>query len=296
MRNLTILKIDRKKVASYLQSKTATIDIDDVDYICIDGVVVKDQVVQGVDYETISRNEGGTFSLNWEHSNMKILFILKESYIMKDSFYMQNDRGNHKMNTLYDNNSDLWENPTYRNIVKLSYYTYLSINGLSSIMATIDFKNHETWNEACEVFRNNVAVVSANPFPALAFNISQTNDILLRKWLQLPEIKNQLKQVVDTLSPNIIYSGFDLGTVSSYSHLFGFLKGRSLSELVDTEGTQYVLGRAILSGGVLNGAPYVVDNRHIPWIQGKHPSGIHGGHKKMQEIANTMKLLCNGNK
>lgn len=48
MNNTTFLKIDRNKVTSYLQSKTATIDIDDVDYICIDGVTVKDRVVKGV--------------------------------------------------------------------------------------------------------------------------------------------------------------------------------------------------------------------------------------------------------
>lgn len=291
MNNPTFLKIDRNKVASYLQSKTATIDIDDVDYICIDGVVVKDQIVKGVDYETISRNEGGMFSPNWEHSNMKILFILKESYIMMESFYNQNDRGNHKMNILYKKNSDLWENATYRNIVKISYYTYLSMKGLSSIMDTIDFKNLETWNEACEVFRNNVAVVSANPFPALAFNSSLTNQMLLRKWLEYPEIMNQLNQVVDTLSPNIIYSGFDLGIVSSYQHLFGFLKGRKLSELEDFEGKQYTLGHPILSGDVLNRLPYVLDNNNTVWIQGKHPAGI-SSHKSMQETANSiMKLL-----
>lgn len=287
---MTTIKISQGNVDSYQERETATIDINDADYICIDDVVIKDDLTHGVKYETILRNEGGIFSPNWESSNMKILFILKESYILKDSFD-NNDRGGHKMNTLYnDNNDDLWDNATYRNIVKISYYTFLSMNGMSSLAPSTNFKDHETWSKACDVFKNNVAVMSANPFPALAFNSTKTNAALLKRWLQIDEIKNQLKSAVENISPNIIYSGFDLGTVSSYSHLFGFLKERCLSELVDTNGRQSVLEHTILSGGTMNGLTYVIDDNHVPWIQGKHPSG-RLSHKQMQKSADVISNL-----
>ena len=93
-----------------------------------------------------------------------------------------------------------------------------------------------------------------------------------------------------TVSPEKrIYAAFDLGWVSTYSHLFGWLKGRTLKELVDCEGEQKVLGKSILSGGVSNGRTYVIDKNGVLWLQGLHPSA-RLSHVKMQSLATALWL------
>jgi hypothetical protein len=228
-------------------------------------------------------NEGGAFSPEWEKSDMKLLFILRESYILKPSFDA-GDRGGHRQNEEYLTNDDLWENATYRNLVKITYFSYYSM--LDIPLKEVDFKQDEVWDEACDIFRKHAAVICANPFPGLAFSSKDTDPVLLAEWLKLPEVQELLKEKIGRLDPKYIYGAFDLGLVSSYSHLFGWLKARTLNELVGIEGAQRVFDTEIVAGGVAVGRTYAVDKNGRVWIQGTHPSRI--SHKKTKEFASAI--------
>ena len=284
---MNIIKILNYNVNAQLEAEWATLPIKKCAYILIGGRVIKNEIEEGHEYVTISANEGGAFTPDWEHSELKLLFILRESYILKDSFFKNNDRGGHKMNQLYDENAELYYNPTYRNMVKVTYYAYLSMSGVPQ--TNIDFRQKKVWDEACSVFRSNAAVISVCPFPGLAFKSTRTNLSYLKEWIEIPEVQSLLKAKIDDLNPKRIYAAFDLGWVSTYSHLFGWLKGRTLKELVDCEGMQAVLGNSILSGGVENGRTYAIDSNGVLWFQGIHPSARFS-HSRMQSFAST---LCN---
>ena len=278
----TKLKIASGQVDSYCDRNYATIDVDEVAYIEINGVVLKDETQGDCDYVTIEANYGGAFSPEWEHSDIKLLFILRESYILKDSFYKNGHRGNCHMNKLYDNNEDLKENATYRNMVKITYYAYLEKQGLT--IESINFRDTGVWNEACAVFRKHAAVISVNPFPGLAFKKTNTKTTLLNKWLSIPQVVALLQAKVQELAPKCVFAAFDLGYISSYRDLFGWLKGRPLEELIASEGQQAVLGHRICYGGVLEQRTFVVDECNVRWIQGIHPSA-RLSHKKMHQMA-----------
>lgn len=281
----TLIKIEKHLVDEYCKSRYATINVDDAAYIEVDGAIVKNTLESNVEYVTLLPNNGGAFSTEWAQSELKLLFILKESYILKDSFYQDDHRGGFQMNKLYDDNTELWTEPAYRNIVKITYYAYLHKEGRS--LTDVDFKQPQVRNEAIKIFRRNAAVISANPFPGLAFNKPYTKSTLLKKWLTIPQITAQLKSTIEELAPKSIFAAFDLGYVSSYSHLFGWLKGRVLAQLVECMGEQTVLGNKVCCGGVIDNVVYATDDAGIDWIQGTHPSA-RLSHAQMQRFARTI--------
>lgn len=280
------IKIANYKADAYLNKPTCTIGIKDPDFIQINGRVIKNELKDGENYVTIMANEGGAFSPEWEKSDMKLLFILRESYILKPSFDA-GDRGGHRQNEEYLTNDHLWENATYRNLVKITYFSYYSM--LDIPLKEVDFKQDEVWDEACDIFRKHAAVICANPFPGLAFNSTKTDLGLLKEWLIIREVQNLLKEKICQLNPKRIYAAFDLGLVSSYPHLFGWLRGRTLEELVETQGSQSVFGTEVVSGGVMHGRSYAVDKNGKVWLQGIHPSA-RMSHKKMMTIASALWL------
>lgn len=283
----TEFKIKQFHAITQLESEWATVSIEKYASMIIEGSVIKNDLEEGEEYVTIKANEGGAFSPDWEKSKLKILFILRESYILKDSFFKNNDRGGHKMNRLYGDNAELYSNPTYRNMVKITYYAYLSMMGTSN--TNPNFRSKSVWDEACSVFRSNAAVISASPFPGLAFKSTRTNMGYLKKLIEIPEVQSLLKAKIDELNPKRIYAAFDLNWVSTYSHLFGWLKGRTLKELVDCEGEQKVLGKSVVSGGILNGRTYAIDRNGVLWVQGIHPSA-RLSHLRMQTFATALWL------
>ncbi|MED9995936.1 MAG: hypothetical protein UFP03_03985 [Paludibacteraceae bacterium] len=273
----TRIKIAKEIVGQYHSRDCATINPAEVSYIEVDGNVLKDETQDKVKYETIYANSGGAFLPEWKHSDIKLLFILRESYILEDSFYncKEPDRGGHKMNELYIEGRDwvwnFWENATYRNMVKITYLLYLEKYKI------VDDRLNNGWGDvkvdACKVFREHAAVISANPFPGLAFNSTKTNQPLLKEWLSFPEIRSKLQSEVNALSPKCIYGAFDLGCVSSYYHLFGWLKHRTLAELInDLKCEQMIWEYKILSAGKFGNRPYLIDEFNVCWIQGIHPS------------------------
>lgn len=297
MKNCHII-IEKSKIEEYKNKKFATINPDDVSKIVINGEVVKNKMQDGIEYVTILSNIGGAFSQEWAKSDIKIPFILRESYILYDSF-INGDFGGHDKIKEYTEGDDwkenLWENVTYRNMVKITYLTYLmKIGEISEIInddIAGEFKRifSEKWNEACEIFIKHAAVISANPFPALAFSSTRTDQSLLNKWLSIPEIKSMLQEEVKEFNPKCVYGAFDLGSVSSYEDLFGWFKGKKLEELVVQDGEQDIIGRRVTSGGKYDKFTFATDEFNVKWIQGVHPSS-RLSHEKMLQIA----LLAQG--
>lgn len=276
----TRIKIAKEIVGQYHSRDCATINPAEVSYIELDGNVLKDETQDKVKYETIYANSGGAFLPEWEHSDIKLLFILRESYILEDSFYncKEPDRGGHKMNELYIEGRDwvwnFWENATYRNMVKITFFTYLVKNGEINEIINNDWNGGfkgiwgKKWDEACKIFIKHAAVISVNPFPALAFPSTRTDKSLLNKWLFIPEIKSMLQEEVKELNPKCVYGAFDLGSVSSY----------------EQDGEQDILGRRVTSGGKYDKFTLAIDESDVKWIQGVHPSS-RLSHKKMLQIA-----------
>ena len=282
----TEIKIAKHHVDAYCEKNYATIDVKLVAYIKVCGCVVKNEPEEpGVEYETIYANSGGVFSEEWVQSELKLLFILKESYILKDSYYKDGHRGGFEMNKLYYEDDELWSNATYRNIVKITYYTYLRSKGRDLNVEWCGNENIK--REACDIFRRHAAVISVNPFPGLAFKKTTTNAKLLKNWISFPQVAALLLTQIQELAPKAIFAAFDLGCISSYSHLFGWLKGRALDELVELEGEQSILGNRVISGGAVDAVAYAVDCGDTKWIQGVHPS-VGLSHNKMQLFSNVI--------
>lgn len=282
---LSCISIPNYAALAYQDAKTGTIDIDAAVNIVHNGEIIKKDDFDG-DLCTIYANTGGAFSPDFYTSDLQLTFLLRESYILRDSFF-NGDRGGHHMPDLYKDDLSLWYDVSYRNIVKISYYVELMYNGLS--FENINFKTQ--WSEACDSFRRNTAVFSANPWPALALNKVYTNQHLLNKILRLPEVSSSVERQLAELGSKIVYSAVDPYVFASYEHLFGWLKSRELDELVSYEGPQNILGRNISEGGNCNGLVYVKDDRNLTWIQGRHPSS-RMSHEKMQSIADgIVKLL-----
>ena len=284
---LSYISISNFKALSYRDAKTGTIDIDSAVEIVCNGEVIKKEE-SSEELCTVFANTGGAFSPDFFTSELGLTFILRESYILKDSFF-NGDRGGHHMPDRYKENFDLWYDVTYRNLVKITFYVYLKYHGLSC--ENVDFKRQ--WDQACDVYRSNAAVFSANPWPALALNKVYTDQNLLKKILRLPQVSSSIEKQIIELGSKIVYSAADLGVLSSYEHLFGWLKAREMEELIGYEGPQSILGRNIIEGGNYNGQVYVKDESGLTWIQGRHPSS-RLSHVKMQSIADgIVELLKN---
>ena len=276
MKNCQII-IEKSKIDEYKNKKFATINPDDVSKIVINGEVVKNKMQDGIEYVTILSNIGGAFSQEWAKSDIKILFILRESYILYDSF-INGDFGGHDKIKEYTEGDDwkenLWKIVTYRNMVKITYLTYLMKKEEISEIINNDIAGElkrifsKKRNEACEIFIKHAAVISVNPFPALAFSSTRTDQSLLNKWLSIPEIKSMLQEEVKELNPKCVYATFDLGSVSSY----------------EQDGEQDILGRRVTSGGKYDKFTLAIDESDVKWIQGVHPSS-RLSHKKMLQIA-----------
>ncbi len=282
------IKISESKIREYYERKNATLKIEDCDEIVINGKVLKKQTKIGEKYITIYCNEGGYFGK--PTTRPKILCVLKESYILRESFD-NGDRGGHQKNEEMSDD-DLWEERVYRNLCKIVYWINCCF---SSIELNPKVKwTDQCWAEACSSFKKYFGVISINPFPGLVLNSGKNNTITnpkeLKNWMSCHEVRNRFSNYIEILKPDIIYSGgVDLSLYSSYPiHLFNWFKRRSLSELMATEGPLTIMDRTIEDGGFNNGLSWVRTTDNVLWINGVHPSMPSFSHEKMLNTARTL--------
>ena len=130
--------------------------------------------------------------------NFRIVWLLKESYIMKDS-WVKGDRGKHnqaKEYTVYFEENGYFDNDTHDNILKLS----------RTILTTLEVIDKEASDK--EVL-NHICILEVNHFPGLAFQSPNSNDYLIGEWAELNT--DLIKTLVAFCKPNIIIGGHTLG-------------------------------------------------------------------------------------
>ena len=147
------------------------------------------------DWHPIFANSFGPFypSEYFKKENFRIVWLLKESYIMKDS-WVKGDRGKHnqaKEYTVYFEENGYFDNDTHDNILKLS----------RTILTTLEVIDKEVLNHIC--------ILEVNHFPGLAFQSPNSNDYLIGEWAELNT--DLIKTLVAFCKPNIIIGGHTLG-------------------------------------------------------------------------------------
>lgn len=123
-------------------------------------------------------------------TDFRILWLLKESYITKES-YDEGDRGGHNQA------KDRYEEPlgdgkgdaTYRKIIK-----------------TVSLLVNNKEIDDNEVFRNHTSILNVNIFPALCS--SSSTDFLIGQWASIN--KSLLEQQLVLYKPTVIICGFTL--------------------------------------------------------------------------------------
>lgn len=152
------------------------------------------------EYCRIYANSFGPFypSEYFKKENFRIVWLLKESYIMKDS-WVKGDRGKHnqaKEYTVYFEENGYFDNDTHDNILKLS----------RTILTTLEVIDKEASDK--EVL-NHICILEVNHFPGLAFQSPNSNDYLIGEWAELNT--DLIKTLVAFCKPNIIIGGHTLG-------------------------------------------------------------------------------------
>lgn len=284
MHSKSYVMIPKDAIESYRSSQSATINMKDCHYISIMGKAVKDERIEGVEYETIYANEGGHFD-----SQRKILAVLKESYILSESFD-DFDRGGHHPNE-YVSHKDIWENTTYSNLSKIAFYMETLHESLSC--DDVDWNDEAIREKAYNALKKYFCVVSVLPFPGLAFNGTTTDMKELEEWMKVPEVKERFADYVKKMNPYVIYSGgVDLGLYCSYPDIFGWLKGREFKELKQYESKLSILDQEITYGDK-DVYPYVITSDGKKWVNGVHPASRRLSNEDIKKIALVLCLMLN---
>lgn len=152
------------------------------------------------DWHPIFANSFGPFypSEYFKRENFRIVWLLKESYIMKDS-WVKGDRGKHNQAKEYIDYFEVYGefgNTTYDNILKLS----------RTILTTLDVIDE---NASHKEVLYHICILEVNHFPGLAFQSPNSNDYLIGEWAELNT--DLIKTLVAFCKPNIIIGGHTLG-------------------------------------------------------------------------------------
>lgn len=120
-------------------------------------------------------------------SDIKILWLLKESYITKSS-WISGDRGGH--NQAFENR--LWgkmeENDTLENLIEITQQTMSKISGK-------EYSQQDAMNKTC--------ILEVNHFPGLYFKSWESDDAKLIEWAEINH--GLISILIDFYDPTIIY-------------------------------------------------------------------------------------------
>lgn len=225
----------------------------------------KDSKEYVTEYYPIFGNSFGPFnSEEYFLSETKVLWLLKESYIEKES-WVKNDRGKHNQAKYYYKED--WEtlcsddgNPTIANVVKLSsiILSYINkniipFNRAVEIFNDIKYENakFDKWNNWMRGVMNHICILEVNHFPGLAFASRDTNNGNIKEWFD----KNTelIQQLIKYYSPSIVV----VGGTPLYEKLYDgtWEVSKLISNIMKKEeGPQY---------NPLNRLGYVVDDKII---------------------------------
>ncbi len=133
----------------------------------------------------------------FKDDTFRIIWILKESYIEKDS-YTVGDRGGHNQAAEFATYGISSDEMTHRNIIDISR---VILEECGKICA--DAKDEEVMKHIC--------LLEVNHFPGLAFKSKKNNDKLIEKWYEKDRNGEMIKHLIPFYSPNIVIGGHTLG-------------------------------------------------------------------------------------
>ena len=120
--------------------------------------------------------------------NIRILWLLKEPLIKKDSWFLKRDRGGWnqaKDNRLWD---EMEENDTLENLIEITQQTMSKISGK-------EYSQQDAMNKTC--------ILEVNHFPGLYFKSWESDDAKLLEWAEINH--NLISTLIDFYDPTIIY-------------------------------------------------------------------------------------------
>lgn len=168
----------------------------------------------------------------FKENQFRILWILKESYIKKGS-WIEGARGEVDQAEEYvewHNQYGKMDNPTHDKIISLSRI----------ILQEVLKKNKDDLSD--EEVMNHLCIIEVNHFPGLAFNSTNSNDSLIRKWV---EYNNSLiETLIDFYNPNMVIGGTSFfGYFTSYAAYFNFINKEGVKKFENGEDWSYEEGK-----------------------------------------------------
>lgn len=137
----------------------------------------------------------------------RIIWLLKEPYIMSDSWY-NGDRGGHNQAAEYRTWKDARSIPTYRNLIK---FTKILLENLG-----ISYKGEV--DEIMNKVMSHICLLEVNHFPGLSFNdTTDSNDEYMAEWYK--KNNSLLQRLVDFYDSLIIIFGH---TLECFDKVAGF--------------------------------------------------------------------------
>lgn len=185
------------------------------------------------DWFPIFANSFGPFDpIRYFESPFKILWLLKEPYITKES-WIKGDRGGHNQ-AKYNRYWDQIENNTIKNIINLTKYMLINIQKIMSSNQLGEISNQYIMNHVC--------ILEVNHFSGLYFKSYKTDDNRKEeqflKWTNYN--KKLIKTLIDFYEANIVIGGFTfMGQFASNENLLNYYATKENGELPFTQGKSW---------------------------------------------------------
>ena len=203
--------VSKEYLVSANHKATATLDPNDEG---IKNILSRNNLV--TDWYPIFANSFGPFNPKaYFESSIKILWLLKEPFITKES-WVKSDRGGHNQaleNRLWDN----IVNEDNKTLINLINRTKTILNALNGNQTGNRISEQDTMNHIC--------ILEVNHFPGLNFKKADSGKEI-GQWAKLN--KELLKKLIGFYAPSIIIGGNTIG------HFYSNVKNRYINTLQNT--------------------------------------------------------------
>lgn len=263
-----------------LDRKYATLPFQICHKVVINGVVVKDELVDGLEYRRIYSNEGGFFGPG-QVKGRKVLIVAAESYIERPSF-VNGDSGGHMKNLEYPTADDLFNEHFYQVLVKIALAVdELFESGCLLDLDAVDFTDDVIKDKASLAMRKYFAVTSILPFPGISGDGKSLNTKDLKRWLEIPQVRDRFLKYVAELDVDLVYvCGWDPGEIfePSDKEMFSLFNGPRTPETVSFLGHE-------VTDYLYESDCQCAKTDFVNLIYGIHPSKPGFSHEEMGEVA-----------
>lgn len=212
------------------------------------------------------------------NANYRIVVILKESYISKQSF-ASGDRGHHNYSQEIRSIIEEDGTNTYPNLQSLLCDIIRGKNRISVGIPDID------------VFLNHVAIINLNPFPGIEKiennKQSSQRDTVWNFWAN--KSCHIIEELLEIINPQLVVCGGTLKYLLSDKSFFEKVKNGIFSECS-------VLNRKIEKGKVFNLNPFIgfyTDSKGTLWVDENHPASPYWSPEHILRMKHTIETYYN---